>query len=236
MVGAGGGMGWGPFLAWGKINHGEKYRLGSILTFFSALTFALGPSSAMIPSLSWWPVKDAYSGESFRVFAGVPQDNPWATEEVEHGWFISKRCFDLRALAEPSCPGAGWSDIQDLLIGLTATGDPTNVTLVEPITNTPRLLLSRPLEDNKALDYQNFTKPSRRISTANSALNAAALGGFWDYLRRHDVGKVSKVHMPAFQSTSESSTYQPLVYSECHSSIFNQSGPSNVSLSQIYAP
>ncbi|KAF2121187.1 hypothetical protein BDV96DRAFT_205659 [Lophiotrema nucula] len=220
LIGAGGGLD-----VVFRTRFWATFRSNRSLIFFfllcTLLTLLLAPSSAIavIPSLGWWKMQGRYKVPDLRVYVRSWDVNPWPVKWKEEGWGYTDfdKCKKLGTDGNPDCPGAGWDQISQWAFGNVVTGSTTNLTLTEPYTNSQRLLLSRSLNSTEN-PYQGT---SRRVSTANSALNDAALGGLWRYIENSNYGDIGKLQIPLFESTAHSATYQPLVYSECSSEIFN---------------
>lgn len=102
--------------------------------------------------------------------------------------------------------------------GNILSGSSTNLTINE-VTNFQRLLVSQPLE----ADTGDFSKSiTRRVTTTPTSLSTLAIGGFWAYIQDRNIGEMnSRVRLPLLTSKEGSSTYQPLVYSQCQSDFYS---------------
>jgi hypothetical protein len=210
MVGAGGGLS----LLWAErfwAGMRGNARLGVIFIVSTVLTLVLEPCSAIttIPTLDWWPVAMPYDKQEVRVYINSSKELMWPTAPSNDAWRIraDQACLTEMVTKEPDCPGAGWSDNEESIMSFVYTGSPTNTTLVKPLTNSSRLLLSKPIDDHKHLDPKDGLSFSRRVWTTNSAINAAELGGVWRYVREHSISIAENVVTPAFESTPQSSTF-----------------------------
>ena len=219
----------------------SNFSLGILLALCTILTAVLQPFSAiaLIPSLAWWPVKNPYDGHNFRVYIGNPDQNPLPVKESENSGDVSRNAtclVDTGYSLDVDCPGAGWGEIQQWIRGSIYTSSSTNLTLNEPVTNSQRLLVSRPLSDIPMFGREGYPNRSRTITTTGSAVDTAAIRGFSKYMKHYSKGEISKVLIPGFESTKSSNTSQPLVYSQCSSVVFNSTSPYKITMLDASAP
>ncbi|OAL06755.1 hypothetical protein IQ06DRAFT_3433 [Phaeosphaeriaceae sp. SRC1lsM3a] len=100
-----------------------------------------------------------------------------------------------------------------------------------------RLLVSQPLEAGHSGRGRNV---SRRVTTTPTFLSTTAIGGFWAYVQKLKAGKLnSGVRWPLLKSKEGSSIYQPILYSQCQSDLYNVNNTGtmhNITFDTLQAP
>ncbi|KAH7073035.1 hypothetical protein BKA63DRAFT_56189 [Paraphoma chrysanthemicola] len=249
MIGAGGGAGllitkrfWSPFWL--------HKRFFVMLILSIIFTLALNPASAiaLIPSLAYWDLSNPYGlgkGNEFKVYFSLPFQrtngsrlpSPWPTAEPEGGWPITTNaCFNASATDELDCAAGGMEQISQWVDGNILLGSSSNLTMNEP-TNFQRLVVSQPLEAGSS----NFARHvSRKVSTTPTFMSTTAIGGFWAYVQRRRGAKINDgVRWPLLKSKEGSSTYQPIIYSQCQSDVYNINNTGrmhNITFDMLQAP
>jgi hypothetical protein len=267
MIGAGGGVGllitrrfWSP--AW---RH-KRFFLMLLLSILFTLTLNPASAIAMIPSLAYWPLRNPYGlgtyplsvqtrmsltdsatgkGNTFKVYFSLPfldpngtrLPSPWPTAEPDDGWPIkSMSCFNATAADELDCAAGGMNQIAQWMDGNILLGSSTNLTMNE-VTNFQRVLVSQPLQADTSTFARNV---SRKISTTPTFLSTTAIGGFWAYVQKLKNARINDgVRWPLLRSKEGSSTYQPILYSQCFSDVYNVNNTGsmhNITLSMLQAP
>lgn len=126
--------------------------------------------------------------------------------------------------------------ISQWMNGNILIGSSTNLTINE-MTNFQRRLISHPLEYD-AGDVEK--KLTRRMTTTPTSLSTLAIGGFWAYLQTRNIGGMNaKVRLPLLTSKEGSSTYQPVIYSQCQHDLYDLDSNGtmhNVTLDNLKAP
>lgn len=163
--------------------------------------------------------------------------SPWPTSEPEGGWPITTlSCFNESATEELDCPAGGMEQILQWMVGNILLGSSTNLTVNE-MTNFQRLVVSQPLEAGTS-DFAR--EVSRKVSTTPTFLTTTAIGGFWAYVQNLKAGKInSGVRWPLLKSKEGSSTYQPIVYSQCQTDLYNVNNTGvmhNITFDALQAP
>lgn len=185
-------------------------------------------------------------GSVFRVYYSLPfilpevsrLPSPWPTAEPEGGWPIrsASSCFNESATEEVDCPASGMKQISQWMFGNVLLGSSTNLTINE-MTNFQRLLVSQPLEAGHSGRGRNV---SRRVTTTPTFLSTTAIGGFWAYVQKLKAGKLnSGVRWPLLKSKEGSSIYQPILYSQCQSDLYNVNNTGtmhNITFDTLQAP
>jgi hypothetical protein len=216
LIGAGGGVGvvsrqrfWTAFTSSRRAT-----LLGIVLIFFIILSQVIGPSSAiaMIPSLAWWPTTRL---AEVWIAANLTAGNvtPWPDFQSPEDWDFSKdyECFGSESWDDPDCPAAGHNEIDAWMMSNMYFGVPTNLTMSELYTNTLRTLLTRPFDSEK-----EHRSPGRTVTTTVTAIDAAALGGMWQFIKYSPLYRAWSANVPSFSSAG-SPIYDPVVYTECYS-------------------
>lgn len=233
IIGAGGGVSvLGQKRFWrAAFSSRSHVFFGISLMLCAILSQLVGPSSAiaMIPSLAWWP-----AGRSLKMYVGGEDRpvgiTPWLDLHSRNDWTIAKDawCFTNKSISTPDCPVGGYAEVDEWVNGFYYIGRPGNLTMSEPFSNSQRTLLSHPFDS-----FTEARTPGRTVTTATTALDAAILGGYWNYRQSNPWSRIPLSRIPSFQSTAKSSAFQPLVYTECYSTLYD---PNTTSVADLQVP
>lgn len=128
------------------------------------------------------------------------------------------------------------TQIMQWMGGKRLLGSSTNLTINE-MTNFQRLVVSQTLEAGSSASARNV---SRKVTTTPTFFSTTAIGGFWAYVQNMKAGKINAgVRWPLLKSKEGSATYQPIVYSQCQSDLYNVNNTGsmhNITFDTLQAP
>ncbi|KAI1856216.1 hypothetical protein JX265_011728 [Neoarthrinium moseri] len=200
---------------WAPLRHSfMNKKKGAIAVGFAiglGIVYAnvVGPSSAVliVPSLSWWEVRDPYNGQHYPAYIdgdmrGLYPQNLDASLAREY----DRRCSTSDMTS--SCPGSGNPDLVDYATAYANENIAPNITLTQLYGRASRVLTAtkNPIEGkNTSISI---------ASTLHSDITEMT-GLFWHYVRSNSDGLIHKISRPQLTPNERFIVRSPVVQVQC---------------------
>jgi hypothetical protein len=169
----------------------------------------------MQPSLAWWPVANPYDGNQLQVYVDANRSTLWP-EYISTDYIPNSNCSQHDAQSAPfECPSAGFASLYNWVISNSQTGNNGNLTLMDPVTEMARPLLSD--SGIPTLNQNTGVSNGMAIASTLTAILARTIGAFAIYVSQNPNGPASDIARPKFTADGQATPISsPLVTVSCN--------------------